>query len=72
MAKETEKKIINYLEKCDWPSTTEMVAKTIRVSWNTAQVVLLKLVNQDKIKYKKGGRQNQFWLNKRYNKNFKK
>lgn len=70
MLNKTEKKIIEYLEKCDWPSTTEMVAEAIKVSWNTAQVALLKLVHKKIVRYKKVGRQNQFWLEKNYKKYF--
>jgi len=38
-----EKKIIEYLKKVEWPSTTEDVAKAISVNWQTAQIYLLKL-----------------------------
>jgi predicted ArsR family transcriptional regulator len=65
---EIQKKIIEYLETCDWPSTTEDVAAGAGVSWNTAQVHLLKLVNEGRVKYKKVGRQNQFWLVRKYDK----
>ena len=71
MAKnDTSKKIIGFLEKQDWPVTTENVMSELGVSWNTAQVHLLKLVAEGKVKYKKVGRQNQFWLNKNYKKEF--
>ena len=65
------KRIIEFLEKQDWPVTTEMVAKELKISWHTAQINLFKLVAERKIKYKKVGRQNQFWLNKNYEKDFK-
>lgn len=68
---EIQKKIIGYLEKCDWPSTTEDIATAVEVSWNTAQIHLLKLINEGKVKYKKVGRQNQFWLAKNYEKEMK-
>lgn len=68
---DTRQKILEYLKKADWPSTTEDIAADIKVSWNTAQVALLKLVHEGKVKYKKVGRQNQFWLNKNYDKHFK-
>ena len=68
--KKISEKIMEYLAKCDWPSTTEDIAADIDVSWNTAQVGLLKLVNEGKLKYKKVGRQNQFWLVKKYRENF--
>lgn len=68
---EIQEKIIKLLENIDWPITTEEVAKQLEISWNTAQIHLLKLVAQGKIKYKKVGRQNQFWLNKKYKEEFK-
>ena len=67
----TKQKILDYLKKLDWPSTTEDIATEVKVSWNTAQVALLKLVHEGKVKYKKVGRQNQFWLNEGYEKYFK-
>ena len=51
--KEIPKKILKFLEKPDWPVTTEQVADKLGISWNTAQVHLLKLVVQGKVKYKK-------------------
>ena len=67
----TRQKILNYLKKADWPSTTEDIAADVKVSWNTAQVHLLKLVHEGILKYKKVGRQNQFWLVQGYDKYFK-
>ena len=67
----TKQKILDYLKKADWPSTTEDIATEVKVSWNTAQVALLKLVHEGKVKYKKVGRQNQFWLTESYEKYFK-
>jgi len=69
---DTRKTIIEFLQKQDWPTTTEDVAEKLNLSWNTAQVHLLKLVAEKVIRYKKVGRQNQFWLNKNYRKYFKK
>ena len=66
----TKQKILDYLKKADWPSTTEDIAADVKVSWNTAQVHLLKLVHEGIVKYKKVGRQNQFWLIKNYEKHF--
>ena len=66
----TKQKIIDYLKKADWPSTTEDIAADVKVSWNTAQVHLLKLLHEGIVKYKKVGRQNQFWLVKGYEKHF--
>jgi len=68
----TEEKIVEFLKKQDWPTTTEDVAKKLNIAWNTAQVHLLKLVTKKIVRYKKVGRQNQFWLNKNYRKYFKK
>jgi len=69
--KNIQKEIIAFLRKQDWPVTTENVMKGISVSWNTAQVHLLKLVADKTVKYKKVGRQNQFWLSSKYKKEFK-
>jgi len=63
---DTRNKIIAFLEKQDWPVTTEEVAKQMKLSWNTAQVHLLKLLAEKRVKYKKVGRQNQFWLVRKY------
>ena len=38
------RKMLEFLAKQDWPVTTETVASILSVSWNTAQVQLLKLV----------------------------
>ena len=65
-----KEKIVEFLKKQEWPVTTEEVAKQVRISWHTAQVNLLKLVADGKVKYKKVGRQNQFWLVKVYKENF--
>lgn len=54
-------KILEYLSKQDWPVTTEMVAKDLGISWNTAQLHLYKLVAEGKVKGKRVGRQNQ-WI----------
>jgi Mn-dependent DtxR family transcriptional regulator len=59
---EIEKKIIKFLEQQEWPVTTEQVAKALNVSWQTAQINLLKLAAEGKVKYKKVGRQNQWIL----------
>ena len=67
---EIDKKIIEFLKKQEWPSTTEDIAKGCNISWNTAQVWLLKLMAKNQVKYRKVGRQNQWWLNKGYSENF--
>ena len=51
-----------YLREEDWPVTTEIVAKRIKASWNTAQVHLYKLLAEGKVKGKRVGRQNQWAL----------
>ena len=66
----TKQKILDYLKKAYWPSTTEDIATEVKVSWNTAQVHLLKMVHEGIVRYKKVGRQNQFWLVKGYEKHF--
>jgi predicted ArsR family transcriptional regulator len=63
-------RIMEYLAKQHWPTTTEDVAAAMGVTWNTAQNNLLKLVAEGKVKYKKVGRQNQFWLVGNYKKDF--
>ena len=68
--KDIQKEIIEFLAKQEWPITTEIVAKELKIAWHTAQVNLLKLVAEGKVKYKKVGRQNQFWLDKKYKENF--
>ena len=55
-----DQKILEYLKEEDWPVTTEMVADRLKVSWNTAQVHLYKLLAQGKIRGKRVGRQNQW------------
>ena len=67
---EIPEKILKFLEKQEWPVTTEQVAEAADINWHTAQVNLLKLVAEGKVKYKKVGRQNQFWLNRKYNEEF--
>jgi predicted ArsR family transcriptional regulator len=55
------RKILGYLAKQDWPVTTEMVAKALDVSWNTAQLHLYKLMAEGLVKGRRVGRQNQ-WM----------
>lgn len=59
---DVDRRILEYLREEDWPVTTEMVAKRIKASWNTAQVHLYKLLSEGKIKGKRVGRQNQWAL----------
>lgn len=67
--KEIEEKILEHLKQQEWPSTTEDIAKAICISWNTAEIHLVKLQVQNKVKFRKVGRQNQWWLNKNYKEN---
>ena len=62
MAADLDQKIMEYLRQEDWPVTTEMVARRLKVSWNTAQVHLYKLLAEGRIKGKRVGRQNQWAL----------
>jgi Mn-dependent DtxR family transcriptional regulator len=65
MAKELGKKTLEYLRKQDWPVTTEMVAKELEVSWNTAQIQLYKLMSEGLVKGRRVGRQNQWIITER-------
>jgi predicted ArsR family transcriptional regulator len=72
MAKDDlSKKILTFLEKQEWPSTTEDIATAIGATWHTAQIHLFKLQAEGKIKYRKVGRQNQWWLIEKYRKEFR-
>lgn len=53
--------ILEYLAEQDWPVTTEMVARELGVSWNTAQMHLYKLMAGGLVKGRRVGRQNQ-WI----------
>jgi predicted transcriptional regulator len=66
---EIQKRILDYMGKQEWPSTTEDIAKGVDISWNTAELHLTKLQMQNKVKYRKVGRQNQWWVNKSYKDN---
>ena len=61
---EIERRIVKYLARQDWPVTTEMVAKEIGVSWNTAQLHLYKLMAEGLVKGRRIGRQNQWIINR--------
>jgi predicted ArsR family transcriptional regulator len=56
-----DERILEYLAQQDWPVTTEMVAKQLGVSWNTAQMHLYKLMAGGLVKERRIGRQNQ-WI----------
>jgi len=67
---EISEKIVGFLKKQDWPATTEDIAAAAKVSWQTAQIHLFKLQVEGKVKYRKVGRQNQWWLEIKYKKEF--
>lgn len=60
MQSKIDEKILKFLADEDWPVTTEMVANKMKISWNTAQLHLYKLLADGLTKYKKVGRQNQW------------
>jgi len=60
--KQIDVKIVAFLSSQDWPVTTEMVAKDLEISWNTAQLHLYKLQAEGTVKGKRVGRQNQWVL----------
>ena len=60
MQNRIDEKILEYLANEDWPVTTENVANELKISWNTAQLHLYKLLADGLVKYKKVGRQNQW------------
>ena len=62
LAADLDHRVLEYLREQDWPVTTEMVAKRLKVSWNTAQVHLYKLMAEGRVKGKRVGRQNQWAL----------
>lgn len=68
---EVEQKILKYLGKQEWPSTTEDIAKGISASWNTAEIHLVRLQLKGGVKFRKVGRQNQWWMKKSYKENMK-
>ncbi|MEM3356766.1 MAG: helix-turn-helix domain-containing protein [Candidatus Bathyarchaeia archaeon] len=62
--KNIDQRILEYLAGQDWPVTTEMVAKELGVSWNTAQLHLYKLMAAGMVKGRRVGRQNQWIINR--------
>lgn len=62
--KDIDQRILEYLAGQDWPVTTEMVAKELGVSWNTAQLHLYKLMANGMVKGRRVGRQNQWIINR--------
>lgn len=67
---EIPKKIIEFLKEQEWPSTTEDIARAVDCSWHIAQIHLFKLQAEGRVKYRKVGRQNQWWLIRNYEKGF--
>jgi predicted ArsR family transcriptional regulator len=65
MQSKVPERILIYLKNKKGPLTTDRIAKKLKVSWNTAQVHLLKLAVDGKIQFRKVGRQNEFFLAKR-------
>ena len=59
---EIDQGILEYLAGRDWPVTTEMVADALKVSWNTAQTHLYKLMAEGLVKGSRVGRQNQWMI----------
>jgi PAS domain S-box-containing protein len=55
-----QEKILAYVRQSNTATTPEQVAKALDIAWQTAQSNLLMLVEQNKIKFEKIGRQNLF------------
>jgi len=64
-------RILQFLHRQDWPVTTEMVAREMKISWNTAQIHLYKLMAEGLVKGKKVGRQNQWMITEKGKSNIK-
>jgi len=60
-----DERILHYLASEDWPVTTEMVARKLKLSWNTAQIHLYSLTARQVVRGKKVGRQNQWMITRR-------
>ena len=56
-------RVLQYVRMTQGPVTTDQVAKGLDIAWQTAQLNLLTLANQEKIKFRKIGRQNVFVKN---------
>ncbi|MBU4266440.1 MAG: FaeA/PapI family transcriptional regulator [Candidatus Altiarchaeales archaeon] len=61
---EIKKEIINFIEKLDFPTTTEGIAKGVGLNWFTASFYLSELRSDGKVFHKRVGRQNQWWTEK--------
>jgi len=64
-SEEIDKRVLDYLGGLELTATTEMVAKAIGVAWYTAQMHLIKLKDEGKVKSFRIGRQNQWILAER-------
>ncbi|OYT42453.1 MAG: hypothetical protein B6U86_00225 [Candidatus Altiarchaeales archaeon ex4484_43] len=53
--------ILEFIEKLDFPTTTEGIAKGVGLNWFTASFYLSELRAEGKIFHKRVGRQNQWW-----------
>jgi predicted ArsR family transcriptional regulator len=60
-----DERILTYLSEEDWPVTTEMVARKLKLSWNTAQIHLYSLAARALVRGKKVGRQNQWMITRK-------
>ncbi|RLI92426.1 MAG: hypothetical protein DRO89_02235 [Candidatus Altiarchaeales archaeon] len=58
---EIKRDIIEFIEKLDFPTTTEGIAKGVGLNWFTASFYLSELRTEGKIFHKRVGRQNQWW-----------
>jgi len=59
-----KRKILAYLEKADFPSTTGQIAEAVRLNWYSADAHLAHLKAEKKVFHKRVGRQNQWWTEK--------
>jgi len=62
---EIDEKILEYLSGLELTATTEMVAKELGIAWYTAQMHLIKLKDEGKIRVYRTGRQLQWILSER-------
>lgn len=65
MLKDIDMMILDYIRKDEWPLTTEMIAKKFKISWNTAQMHLLKMQAEGLVKGKRVGRHNEWMIGKK-------
>jgi len=67
-----DERVLAYLARQDWPVTTEMVAKELQISWNTAQLHLYKLLSKGLVDGKRVGKQNQWMVTEKGEESLKK